>query len=387
MQRVRMGLILFLLPVMVLLTVASTNAAPLSAIAMNEGRTYDQAHDTGYIDWSGSAQYVVVTHRDGTYLPPQEGGASCSSSCTEWVTRLGNGGVAGGSFDRDVSYFEVMVEFTRDSNVGSATLRACSAVSTWNLYNGSGGLPGYVSMILTVPAGCRSWSISASGGYVDFRSVDVNYSGPPPTPTFTFTPLPTFTPSATRTPTLNPTLTHTSTPTFTPTFTPTNTSTPTFSPTSTPTNTPSPTPTPLPPAITGQVVCDLWGEAGWCRGNEALVLTASDPQGFDITISGDLNGLPFTCGSSCNLPLPEGAGTANYSVTSTSGRTANGTSKWQRDGTPPDLNFVLPPLDGRNDGMSRKWMCQPALQTRSPVSILFREAWMKARVGFRSQFI
>ena len=100
--------------------------------------------------------------------------------------------------------------------------------------------------------------------------------------------------------------------------------------------------------IVGQVVCDLWGDAGWCRGNESLELTASDPQGFDVTISGDLNGNPFTCGSSCTLPLPEGVGTANYSVTSTSGRTASGSSTWQRDGTPPNLNIVLPPLDGRN---------------------------------------
>ena len=100
--------------------------------------------------------------------------------------------------------------------------------------------------------------------------------------------------------------------------------------------------------IVGQVVCDLWGNAGWCRGNESLELTASDPQGFDVTINGDLNGNPFTCGSSCNLALPEGAGIANYIVTSTSGRTGSGSSTWQRDGTQPNLNIVLPPLDGRN---------------------------------------
>ena len=340
MQRLRIGLILSFLPVIILLTAAFSYAAPLSAITLVEGRTYDQAHDTGHIDWSGSAQYVYLTHRDGTSLPPEEGGAACGSGCSEWVTRLGSGGSASGSFDRDVSYFEVMVEFTRDTNVGSATLRACSAVSTWNLYNSGGSLPGYVSMVLTVPAGCRSWSISASGGYVDFRSIDVNYSGPPSTPTFTSTPLPSFTPTFTPTNTLTPTPTQT--------FTPTNTSTPTFTPTFTPTNTPSPTPTPLPPVIVGQVVCDLWGDAGWCRGNESLELTASDPQGFDVTISGDLNGIPFTCGSACILPLPEGIGTANYLVTSTSGRTASGASSWQRDGTPPVLDLVLPPPDGRN---------------------------------------
>lgn len=312
MRRVRAVFISLFLPVLLIWSTISSQAAPLAALAMQEGRTYDQAHDSGYIDWSGSAQYVVVTHKDGTSLPPQEGGTFCGSGCSEWVTRLGNGGMASGSFDRDVSYFEVMVEFTRDSNVGSATLRACSAVSTWGLYNGTGSLPGFVSMNISVPAGCRSWSLSASGGYVDFRSIDVEYSGPP----------------ATVTPSLTPTMT--------------------FTPTATYTHTPSPTPTPLPPQVIGLVVCDLWGDAGWCRGEETLELTASDPQGFDATISGDLNGVPFMCGSSCNLPLPEGIGTANYIVTSTSGRTASGSSTWQRDGAPPNLNLIFPPLDGSN---------------------------------------
>ena len=345
MQRLRFGLISLLLPVLLLWTTGSSNAAPLAAIALQEGRTYDQAHDTGYIDWSGPAQYVYVTHRDGSSLPPTEGGASCGSGCSEWVTRLGNGGAASGVFDRDVSYFEVMVEFTPDSNVGNAILRTCSANDTWTLQSGS-GLPGFVSMILTVPAGCRSWSLTASGGYVDFRSTDVNYSSPPATATPTSSRTPTSTPSVTYTPTATFTLTVTMTPSQTPTLT--NTPTVTFTPTYTPTNTPSPTPTSLPPVITGQVVCDLWGDSGWCRGSETLELIASDPQGFAVTVRGDLNGDPFTCGNTCSLILPEGIGTANYQVTSTSGRTTSGSSTWQRDATSPNLNVILPPLDGRN---------------------------------------
>ncbi len=345
MQRIRFIWISLLLPILFLWTSSSTHAAPLAAVALQEGRTYDQAHDTGYIDWNGSAQYVYLNHRDFTSLPPAEGGASCGSGCWEWVTRLGNGGSASGAFDRDVSYFEIMVGFTPDSNVGNATLRACSSVNTWTLQTGS-GLPGFVSMNIPVPAGCRSWSLTASGGYVDFRSIDVYYIGPPSTAT------PTFTSTVTRTPTatFTPTMTNTPTLTFTPTFTATNTATATFTstPTATYTNTPSPTPTPLPPQITGVVVCDLWGDAGWCRGHTSLELTASDPQGFDVTITGDLNGIPFTCESSCTLPLSEGTGTANYMVTSTSGRTASGSSTWQRDGTPPDLEVSLPPVDGRN---------------------------------------
>jgi len=339
MQRSRLIWIFPILTILVLWTSASTHAAPLAAYSLPEGRTYDQAHNSGYIDWSGSAQYVYITHRDGSSLPPEEGGTFCGSNCSEWVTRLGNGGVASGSFDRDVSYFEIMVGFTPDSNVGNAVLRACSSTDTWYLQTGS-GLPGFVSMAIAVPSGCRSWSLTASGGYVDFRSIDVEYIGPPSTAT----------PTPSRTPTFTPTVTRTPTATFTPSLTPTLTFTPTmtFTPTATYTNTPSPTPTPLPPQITGVVVCNLWGDAGWCRRDETLELTASDPQGFDMTISGDLNGEPFTCGSSCDLPLSEGTGIANYTVTSTSGRTATGSSTWQRDGTPPDLAIVLPPVDGRN---------------------------------------
>ncbi len=96
------------------------------------------------------------------------------------------------------------------------------------------------------------------------------------------------------------------------------------------------------------VVCDQWGDAGWRRGDDTLELTASDPQGFDVMISGDLNGVPFTCGSSCDVPLPEGTGITNYTVTSTSGRTASGISNWKRDVTPPELVVSLPPVDGRN---------------------------------------
>jgi hypothetical protein len=104
----------------------------------------------------------------------------------------------------------------------------------------------------------------------------------------------------------------------------------------------------LPPVITGVIQCTLWGDEGWCRGEEALELSASDPQGFDVTITGDLNGIPFTCGSSCSMPLPEGTGTANYTATSASGRTASGSSTWKRDGTSPELEAVLPPINGKN---------------------------------------
>jgi hypothetical protein len=310
-----------------LLTTAFGHPKPNLAFALPGGRTFDQAHNTGYIDWSGPVGYVNLTHRDGTYLPPEEGGAYCGSGCTEQVTRIYNGGMVNGSFAGAVSYFEVMVSFTHDSSAGTATLRACTATQVDYTYTGpGGGLPGFLSIVLPVPAGCSNWSLSASGGYVDFRSVDAIYVSPPPTATRTNTPLPT--------------------PTFTPTRTPTATAT--YTPTPTTTFTPTATPTPLPPVVNGQVVCEEWGDAGWCRGGAELELAASDPQGYDVSITGDLEGTPFTCGDSCSLALWEGTGTANYTATSSSGRTASGSSTWKRDVLPPELSLVVPPVDGKN---------------------------------------
>ncbi|HET8730805.1 MAG TPA: hypothetical protein VFM34_06815, partial [Moraxellaceae bacterium] len=353
MQRGRaIGSTLLLLGI-ALITVAFGGARPLAAVALLEGRTNDKAHDTGYIDWSGPVQYVYLTHRDGSWLPPDEGGGYCGSGCDEWVTRLSAGGKVSGSFASDPGTFNVNIAFSHDSNAGNATLKACTASYTWDLFIGSGnGLPGFESANLTVPAGCRTWSLTASGGYVDFQAVEVYYAAPPPTSTRTATPVPSITPSPTSTPTstATPSITPTATnsPTATPTNTPTFTPTPTDTPTSTPTDTPSPTPTPLPPQITGQVVCDEWGDAGWCRGEESLELMASDPQGYSISISGYANGVSFSCLDSCSVPLPEGIGVSTYVVTSISGRTASGTANWQRDATPPVLDWILSPIDGLN---------------------------------------
>jgi hypothetical protein len=218
-------------------------ARPDLALALQTGRTYDQAHNTGFIDWAGSVGYIMLTHRDGTSLPPEEGGASCGSSCTEQVTRINNGGQVSGSFQRNVTNFEVMVAFTHDGAVGTAVLQACSASQSLNLYSGSGGgLPGFISFIMSVPAGCRTWSLRASGGYVDFRAVDVAYVALPPTAT----PTRTFTPTLTSTPTRTPTMTYTPSPTYTqtPSQTPTATATATYTASPTNTQTPSRTPTP-----------------------------------------------------------------------------------------------------------------------------------------------
>jgi len=223
-----------------LLTITLTFVVPVgsvhAAIALPEGRTFDQAHDTGYIDWSGPVQYTYFRHRDGTYLPPEEGGASCGSGCWEWVTTISEGGRVSGSFLRDVTYFEVMLAFeNRGDGVGVATITACSATRMVDLRVSSTGTPGFLSLDLTVPTGCRNWSITTSGGYARFRSVDAEYVAAPPTST----PTNTFAPTATLTRTAVPTSTFTATATTTSTDVPNSTFTATATATSTgiPTNT------------------------------------------------------------------------------------------------------------------------------------------------------
>ena len=242
--------------------------APLYATSLLEGRTYDQSHGTGYMDWSGSVVYENLYHEDWSALPPAEGGASCLTGCTENVTRINNAGVVSGNFDRDVTYFEAMLAYEwSGTGVGTVVITACSASFTQNLTKPNDKPAGFNSFALSVPAGCRTWSVRAAGGFVHMRSADVYYVAATATPTyaatatatntrlptFTFTPTatatgtftPTYTPTATATGTLPPT--HTFTPTFTPTYTSTVTATGTLPPTYTSTATATGT---LPPTVT-----------------------------------------------------------------------------------------------------------------------------------------
>ena len=182
MQRARVRSISLLLLGLVLLTTAFTDPLPLEAISLIEGRTYDQAHNSGYIDWSGPVQYIYLEHRDNSWLPPEEGGGFCGDDCLEQVTRISSGGSVSGNFGSTVGYFEVNLAMTHDDTSGHAVIHACSASVGFDAYVGPGkGLPGFVSMPLAVPSGCATWSVSVSGGYVDFRSTNVTYSVLPPT--------------------------------------------------------------------------------------------------------------------------------------------------------------------------------------------------------------
>lgn len=260
------GKILFLLPLSILLfllllslNALQAQAAPRFATALIEGRTYDQAHNWGKIDWNGSVWYTNIYHRSLTVKSADEGGELCTSGCTEPVTHISSGSSISGSFLRDVTYFEAMGAYEWvGGGVGTVTVSACGSSASWNLQKPNNNTPGFNSFPISVPAGCRTWSVRASGGHVHIRSVDAFYVTPTATPSPTMTATPTFTLTPTNTATFTPTPTYTLTPTNTATFTatptytftPTNTATftatatYTFTPTNTATFTQTPTYTP-----------------------------------------------------------------------------------------------------------------------------------------------
>jgi len=239
------NLVLFPLSILLIFLLLALNAlqaqaAPRLATALIEGRTYDQAHSWGKIDWSASVWYTNIYHRSLTVKSPDEGGELCSSGCTEPVTHISSGSSISGSFLRDVTYFEAMGAYEWiGGGVGTITVFACGSSASWNLQKPKNNTPGFNSFSIGVPTGCRNWSVNASGGHVHIRSVDALYVTPTATPSPTMTVTPTFTLTFTPTYTLTPTNTATFTATPTYTFTPTNTATFTSTPTYTftPTNT------------------------------------------------------------------------------------------------------------------------------------------------------
>ncbi len=112
---------------------------------------------------------------------------------------------------------------------------------------------------------------------------------------------------------------------------------------------PDPPPAASPPSITGIVTCNLWGSNGWCRSNARLVLTASDPQGYSLTVTGNAGGT-FSCSGSCTKDLPSGSGTATYTVIATqSGKSNSGSSGWKFDPQLPIPSLAISGTDGSND--------------------------------------
>jgi hypothetical protein len=113
-----------------------------------------------------------------------------------------------------------------------------------------------------------------------------------------------------------------------------------------------PAPTYQPPTINGSVACSQSGNNGWCIGASTLNLSAADPQGFALSISGTINGSIFTCGTgnTCSIALPEGNGPMTFQVTAaTSGlSSATGSTTWKRDVTAPTANAIYPSVNGLN---------------------------------------
>lgn len=213
--KIRPAIILILLAF--ILSAFSIFPVPLFALPLYEGRTLDEGHDLGLFDWHGDVSYVNLTHRDGV----------CPEDCSEQVTRIQDGSSVSGSFAAgNVNYFEAMVAFER--RAGTAVLQACSSRISWDMHGS--GVPGFISMPLYVPAGCTEFSLSASGGFVDFRSMDVGYGSPvtpPPTNTWTVGPPPTYTSTLTPVDTDTPVPTSVTLTAQTDTTTPTDENSPT----------------------------------------------------------------------------------------------------------------------------------------------------------------
>lgn len=115
---------------------------------------------------------------------------------------------------------------------------------------------------------------------------------------------------------------------------------------------PDPDPSYQKPTVNGVVTCTQPGNDGWCVGNAVLTLTASDPQNFSVTITGEIGGTPFACtagAKTCTKNLPEGSGTINYKVTSsTSGLTKTGSTTWKADRNSPTADLIVPSPTGSN---------------------------------------
>jgi len=105
---------------------------------------------------------------------------------------------------------------------------------------------------------------------------------------------------------------------------------------------PTSTPTPAAPTVSSSLSCNLAGNDGWCRNNAVLNVSATQSQGYPVSISGFLNGSsnPFSCSASCSQVLPQGQGTANFTATS-AGLTATGSRAWRFDSVPPELSAMV----------------------------------------------
>jgi hypothetical protein len=113
---------------------------------------------------------------------------------------------------------------------------------------------------------------------------------------------------------------------------------------------PEPTPIPIyPPSVSGSLTCANPGTNGWCRNGAVLNLSASDPQGYATTISGDIAGTAFSCaGPTCAQNLPVGSGTIHFQASApASGQSsAVGSASFAYDPTPPTATLIISGTSG-----------------------------------------
>jgi hypothetical protein len=108
-----------------------------------------------------------------------------------------------------------------------------------------------------------------------------------------------------------------------------------------------------PPSISSNLNCSAWGNNNWCVGSLSLDLTATEPQGSDVLISGDVNGTAFACptetgSATCSVPLPEGTGVVNFTATSATGLTDSGSVSFYHDITQPLITGAVSGTEGNN---------------------------------------
>jgi hypothetical protein len=99
-----------------------------------------------------------------------------------------------------------------------------------------------------------------------------------------------------------------------------------------------------PPSVSGSVTCSVLSSTGWCVDGAMLEMSASDPEGGAVTISGTTLGSSFTCpsGNSCLINLPEGSGAAVFHATDSAGLSSGDFSVgFQFDSTQPSVSPVI----------------------------------------------
>jgi hypothetical protein len=104
-----------------------------------------------------------------------------------------------------------------------------------------------------------------------------------------------------------------------------------------------------PPSISHDLDCQQTGLNGWCIDALVINITASDPQGQQVIINGNINGANFTCTTNpCSINLPEGAGLVSYRVDSLTGLSASGSAFFYLDATTPQIDGNISASSGIN---------------------------------------